>query len=76
VIEATDIKSLKMALEEAKKQSRTTVITIETDLYKSVPGYGWWEVAVSEVSQVGSVTAAYAEYKESKKKQKYFLRNI
>jgi 3D-(3,5/4)-trihydroxycyclohexane-1,2-dione acylhydrolase (decyclizing) len=76
VIEATDIKSLKLALQEAKKQSRTTVITIETDLYKSVPGYGWWEVAVSEVSQVESVKAAYAGYKESKKNQKYFLRNI
>lgn len=76
VIEATDINSLKLALQEAKKQDRTTVITIETDLYKSVPGYGWWEVAVSEVAQIESVNQAYKSYMINKKKQKYFLRNV
>ena len=34
VLEATDIPSLKMAIEEAKKQTQTTVIVIETDLFK------------------------------------------
>lgn len=75
VIEATDINSLKMALQEAKSQNRITVITIETDLYKSVPGYGWWEVAVPEVAEIKSVNLAYESYLVNKKKQKYFLRN-
>ncbi len=75
VIEATDINSLRLALQEAKKQDQTTVITIETDLYKSVPGYGWWEVAVSEVAQIESVNVAYEGYIKDKKKQKYFLKN-
>jgi len=73
VIEATDIDSLKKALNEAKKQTVTTVITIETDLYKGIPGYAWWEVAVAEVSGIESVGNAYKSYIENKKKQRYHL---
>jgi 3D-(3,5/4)-trihydroxycyclohexane-1,2-dione acylhydrolase (decyclizing) len=51
----------------------TTVITIETDLYKGVPGYAWWEVAVSEVAEIESVKKAYQACVENKKKQRYFL---
>jgi 3D-(3,5/4)-trihydroxycyclohexane-1,2-dione acylhydrolase (decyclizing) len=73
VIEASDISSLGKALETAKKQDRTTVITIETDLYKSVPGYAWWEVPVSETAQIESVNQAREAYVTNKKKQKYYL---
>lgn len=73
VIEAHDIVTLKTALEEAKAQTRTTVITIETSLTKGVPGYAWWEVAIAEVSEIESVKKARAEYLESKKKQRYYL---
>lgn len=75
VIEATDIISLKNALKEAGKQSVTTVITIETDLYKGVPGYAWWEVPVSEVAEIDSVKEAFRIYYENKKKQRYYLNN-
>lgn len=73
VIEATDIDSLKNALKEAREQTVTTVITIETDLYKGVEGYAWWEVPVSEVAEIESVREAYKVLKENKKKQRYFL---
>jgi 3D-(3,5/4)-trihydroxycyclohexane-1,2-dione acylhydrolase (decyclizing) len=73
VIEAHDISSLKKALVEARDQTTTTVITIETDLYKGVPGYAWWEVAISEVSGIDTVRKAYENYIENKKKQRYFL---
>jgi len=73
VIEATDIRSLKNAIEEAKAQTMTTVITIETDLYKGVPGYAWWEVPVAEVSEIDTVKEAYKIYLTNKKKQRYFL---
>jgi 3D-(3,5/4)-trihydroxycyclohexane-1,2-dione acylhydrolase (decyclizing) len=73
VIEATDIPSLKAALAEAKLQTKTTVIVIETDLYKGIPGYAWWEVAIAEVSEMESVQEAYKTYIEKKKKQRYFL---
>jgi len=73
VIEAHDIDSLKTALSEARAQSTTTVITIETDLYKGIPGYAWWEVAISEVSEIDTVKEAYRNYLENKKKQRYYL---
>jgi 3D-(3,5/4)-trihydroxycyclohexane-1,2-dione acylhydrolase (decyclizing) len=73
VIEATDISSLKKALKEAGDQNVTTVITVETDLYKGVDGYAWWEVPVSEVAEIESVREAYKVLKENKKKQRYFL---
>ncbi|HBC79775.1 MAG TPA: 3D-(3,5/4)-trihydroxycyclohexane-1,2-dione acylhydrolase (decyclizing), partial [Bacteroidales bacterium] len=73
VFEAKDIDSLKKALAIAKEQTVTTVITIETDLYKGVPGYAWWEVAVAEVSEIDSVKEAYKTYLINKKKQRYFL---
>lgn len=73
VIEAHDIDSLKKALKEAKEQTITTVITIETSLSKGVPGFGWWEVAISEVAEIDTVQKARAAYVEHKKKQKYYL---
>jgi 3D-(3,5/4)-trihydroxycyclohexane-1,2-dione acylhydrolase (decyclizing) len=73
VIEAHDIESLKKALSAAKEQTKTTVITIDTSLSKGVPGYAWWEVAVSEVSEVETVKKARQGYEENKKKQRYYL---
>ncbi len=73
VIEVKDIDSLKKALTEAKNETVTTVITIETDLCKGVPGYAWWEVAVAEVSEIDTVKEAYKTYLKNKKKQRYFL---
>ncbi len=73
VITATDIASLKAALAEAKAQTETTVIYIETSLTKGVPGYAWWEVAIAEVSEIETVQQARSEYEEHKKKQRYFL---
>ena len=74
VIEATDIASLKNALKEAGSMSVTTVITIETDLFKGVPGYAWWEVPVSEVAEIDSVKEAYQNYKDNKMKQRFYLK--
>ena len=73
VIEAHDISSLKEALMEAKSQNRVTVITIETDLYKGIPGYAWWDVAISEVSEIETVREAYEKYVENRSRERYFL---
>lgn len=73
VIEVSTIDEFKRALKEAKSAVKTTVICIETDLYKGVPGYAWWDVAVAEVSEIDSVKKAYDGYIVNKKKQKYFL---
>jgi len=73
VIEATDVDSFKKALKEAKKQTKTTVITIETDLYNGVSGYAWWDVAVAQISEMESVQEAYKDYCKQKESQRYFL---
>ncbi|MEI6138325.1 MAG: 3D-(3,5/4)-trihydroxycyclohexane-1,2-dione acylhydrolase (decyclizing) [Mariniphaga sp.] len=73
VIESHDMESFKSALTEAKTRTETTVITIETNLTKGVPGFAWWEVAIAEVSEIDTVQKAYSEYVEHKKKQRYFL---
>lgn len=73
VLPATDAASLKEALAKAKKQSRTTVVYIETHLHRTVKGYNaWWEVPVAEVSTSATVQKAYEVYKENKKQQRIF----
>ena len=73
VIKAENITTLTDALEKAKKSDKVTVIYIETDLEKSVEGYGWWDVAIAEVSEMDTVQRAYKDYIENKKNQKYYL---
>jgi 3D-(3,5/4)-trihydroxycyclohexane-1,2-dione acylhydrolase (decyclizing) len=74
VIAAKTILDFRVALEEAKKQTRTTVIYVETDREQRVGGYeSWWDVPVAETSEMKSVQAAYQNYEESKKKERYFL---
>ena len=74
MIRATDRASLQDALTQAKKNERTTVIYIETNLYRTVKGYNaWWEVPVAEVSESQSVRQAYNTYRENKKTQKIYL---
>jgi 3D-(3,5/4)-trihydroxycyclohexane-1,2-dione acylhydrolase (decyclizing) len=58
---------------EAKKSSRTTVVVIDTDYSKRVPGYeSWWDVPIAEVSEIKSVQDARAKYVEARKKQRVF----
>ena len=74
VIEARTIFDVRMALEEAKKQTRTTVIYVETDREQRVGGYeSWWDVPIAETSEMEEVQSAYQDYTESKKKERYFL---
>ncbi len=74
VIRATDRTSLEEALAQSKINDRTTVIYIETSLYRTVKGYhAWWEVPVAEVSTSPSVQKAFETYKENKKEQRIFL---
>ena len=74
VIEAKSIHDLRIALGEAKLQTRTTVIYVETDREQRVGGYeSWWDVPIAETSEMESVQAAYQNYEESKKKERYFL---
>jgi 3D-(3,5/4)-trihydroxycyclohexane-1,2-dione acylhydrolase (decyclizing) len=75
VYRTSDMGSLKEALRNAKKETTTTVIYIETVPEKKIGGYGyaWWDVPVAEVSTSDSVRKAYENYKEQKKNQRHHL---
>ena len=65
---------LERALEEARQQTRTTVIVVEVDKEARVPSYeSWWDVPVAEVSEMDSVRRARAQYEEAKKRERFFL---
>jgi 3D-(3,5/4)-trihydroxycyclohexane-1,2-dione acylhydrolase (decyclizing) len=69
-----DIPQLKAALEEARKQTRSTVIVIETDSEKRAPGYeSWWDVPISEVSNLASVRKARRQFETAVKNERFFL---
>jgi len=65
---------LKAALLTARKQTRTSVVVVETAFDQSVPGYeSWWDVPIAEVSEREPVRAARAKYEEERKKERYFF---
>jgi 3D-(3,5/4)-trihydroxycyclohexane-1,2-dione acylhydrolase (decyclizing) len=62
------------ALEAAKKQTRTTVVVVETSYDQRVPGYeSWWDVPIAEVSERDSVKAVRKTYEEAVKKERFFF---
>lgn len=74
VIRARRIAELKAALVEARKQTRTTVIVIETDPRKRAPGYeSWWDVPVAEVSTIPSVKKARKQFEKAVTRERFFL---
>jgi 3D-(3,5/4)-trihydroxycyclohexane-1,2-dione acylhydrolase (decyclizing) len=73
-IRATTREELQHALEEARRQQKTTAIVVEVDKEMRVPGYeSWWDVPVAEVSEVEAVRRARAEYEKAVKKERRFL---
>ena len=61
---------LEAALEWAKGNDRTTVLSIVTDAYSWVPGDADWDVGVPEVSDRETVNAARAHQEEIRAKQR------
>ncbi len=74
VIPARDILELKAALAEARQQTNTTVIVIETNPEKRAPGYeSWWDVPIAEVSNSAPVKNARKNFEKAVKKERFFL---
>lgn len=73
-LRATTRAELQRALAEAKQQTVTTVIVVETDKECRVPGYeSWWDVPIAEVSSEAEVQRIRAEYEKAVKQERYFL---
>jgi 3D-(3,5/4)-trihydroxycyclohexane-1,2-dione acylhydrolase (decyclizing) len=65
---------LAIALAEARMQSRTSVVVVETSYEERVPGYeSWWDVSIAEVSERESVREARKVYEEARKKERIFF---
>ncbi|WP_306228097.1 3D-(3,5/4)-trihydroxycyclohexane-1,2-dione acylhydrolase (decyclizing) [Bosea beijingensis] len=69
-VKAASIAELETALAQAKANTRTTVVVIDTDpLISTGAGGAWWDVAVPEVSDREQVRTARANYDERRKRQ-------
>lgn len=73
VIKTSNVEELKNALIKAKTIDITTLIYIDVDRKKAVPGFTWWDVAVAEVSEKEAVKESLKTHKKNKKTQKYYL---
>ena len=70
-VKAASITELEAALEQAKANTRTTVVVIDTDpLISTGAGGAWWDVAVPEVSEREQVRAARADYDVNRQRQR------
>ena len=73
-IRAVTREELEAALAEARHRDRTTVIVVEVDGEKRVPGYeAWWDVPIAEVAEMEPVQRARTAYEHTRKKERYFL---
>lgn len=63
---------LEAALEQARLETRSTVIHVHVDKDIQVPGYdSWWDVPVAEISGQAGVQHALEAYDEAKEKQRF-----
>lgn len=63
---------LEAALEQARLETRSTVIHVRVDKDIQVPGYdSWWDVPVAEISGQAGVQHALDAYDEAKEKQRF-----
>jgi 3D-(3,5/4)-trihydroxycyclohexane-1,2-dione acylhydrolase (decyclizing) len=71
---ATDGGSLRKALADARRASRTRVIVVPVDREQRVGGYeSWWDVPVAEVSDTPAVQDARAAYEAARRRERYLL---
>ncbi|MCJ8008189.1 3D-(3,5/4)-trihydroxycyclohexane-1,2-dione acylhydrolase (decyclizing) [Lederbergia wuyishanensis] len=70
---ARTLDQLRDALEDAKKQTVSTLIDIKVLPKTMTDGYGaWWHVGVAEVSKKESIQAAFEEKEEQLKKARQY----
>jgi 3D-(3,5/4)-trihydroxycyclohexane-1,2-dione acylhydrolase (decyclizing) len=64
---------LKQALRDARAETRSCVIVVETEKYRFLPpSEVWWDVAAAEVSQDSATQKLRAEYEEGRQRLQRF----
>jgi 3D-(3,5/4)-trihydroxycyclohexane-1,2-dione acylhydrolase (decyclizing) len=62
------------ALAEGRKQTKTSVVVVETAIDQRVPDYeSWWDVPIAEVSEIESVRKARQNYEQERRKERFFF---
>jgi 3D-(3,5/4)-trihydroxycyclohexane-1,2-dione acylhydrolase (decyclizing) len=64
------------ALKNAKENTQTSVICVDTQSDRKLAGYAysWWEVPVPEISAFSEVRKARDTYEQNKKRQRQYLK--
>jgi 3D-(3,5/4)-trihydroxycyclohexane-1,2-dione acylhydrolase (decyclizing) len=64
------------ALQNAKENTQTSVICVDTQSDRKLAGYAysWWEVPVPEISAFSEVRKARDTYEQNKKRQRQYLK--
>ena len=71
---STSSRSFGSPLPRRARQTKTTVVYIETDPLAPVPSSeSWWDVPVSEVAELDTTREARATYDDKKSTQRLFL---
>ncbi|TNC27828.1 3D-(3,5/4)-trihydroxycyclohexane-1,2-dione acylhydrolase (decyclizing) [Amycolatopsis alkalitolerans] len=74
VLRAAGVDEFRQAIVQAKANTTTTVVHVETDPFgPNPPGSAWWDVPVSQVSDLESTRTAYQNYSAAKRNQKHYL---
>ena len=70
---ASTPEEVRQALREARDEHCTSVIVVQTEKYRFLPGSGvWWDVAPAEVSQDPVTQKLRAEYEEARRRLQRF----
>jgi 3D-(3,5/4)-trihydroxycyclohexane-1,2-dione acylhydrolase (decyclizing) len=73
-VRARTSEELRNALCEGKKQTRTSLVVVETSYEDRVPGYeSWWDVPIAEVSETDTVKRARTDYEKARKKERFLF---
>jgi 3D-(3,5/4)-trihydroxycyclohexane-1,2-dione acylhydrolase (decyclizing) len=73
-IRASNAAEMRAALEEAKAETRPTMIYVRVDENARVPNFeGWWDVPIAEMSDEESVRSARERYEKDIQRQRLFL---
>jgi 3D-(3,5/4)-trihydroxycyclohexane-1,2-dione acylhydrolase (decyclizing) len=74
VVECQTYADFAAALQAARLQDRTTLISIQNDRLQGVPGYdSWWDVPVAETSEMPAVDEARREWEVMRARERYFF---
>jgi 3D-(3,5/4)-trihydroxycyclohexane-1,2-dione acylhydrolase (decyclizing) len=70
---ASTPEEVRQALREAREEKSTSVIVVQTEKYRFLPGSGvWWDVAPAEASQDPVTRNLRAEYEEARRRLQRF----